>query len=161
MTKPPSIQVSLVLPKSGAFSLTPKEAVALLKIAFLAGEADGRIADEEQESFKDLAAGLRKLVKESDQMTDAKLDAQLDDFAEEVEKDGREAALKELAKACGRPLVRDVAYKVAVAMSVADMDQSDDESSFDDDLMQALKLSEEQANLLAQDVYAALETETE
>ncbi len=136
MKDAPTIPISKVLPRSGPGTLTAAEAQALLKIAFVA------------------------VVKETDQMTDAVLDAALEALGKELDKNGRQATLTKLAASCARPLVRDLAYKVAVAMSLADLEKSDEESDLDEELVQALKLTEEDANSLAQDVYAALETES-
>lgn len=158
-SKTPSVQVHLVLPRLGAGSLTPREAQAILKVAFLAGEADGRVNDEEESSFRGLVKGLRALVAPGDKaMSDDALDEMLGTFGRLVDEKGRDEGVKEIARALERPLVRDVAYKVAVGMSLADMDKSDDESDFDAELMAALNITEEQAGILAGDVYAALET---
>jgi hypothetical protein len=153
-----SVEVQRVLPRLGPGGLTAKEAHAILKVAFLAGEADGQIADEEETSFRALAVALRALVAAGDKsMTDAALDKMLASFGEVVDTKGRGEALGEIRFGLERPLAREVAYKVSVAMSLADLDKSDDESDFDADLMDALGITEEQAGILAGDVYAALE----
>jgi len=160
MAKPPSIEIATVLPSPAPGTLTAAEAHAIMKVAFLAGEADGRIADEEQDAFSGLCKALRALVDAKNaQMTDDALEKTLDAFTAKLDKSGRKACLAEAAGALGRELPRDLAYKVAVAMSLTDLDRSDAEGDFDDELIAALKLSEEQADTLAGDVYAALEGE--
>jgi tellurite resistance protein len=154
----PRVPVSRVLPRTGAGTLTVVEAQAILKVAFLAGEADARVDDAEEDAFMELARALRGLVSDTDPaMADAALDAMIEGFDEKLEASGRDAALAQTVKDLTRPLTRDLAYKVAVAMSVADMDRADAEADFDDQLLAALGLSEEQASLLTEDVYSALE----
>lgn len=153
-----SVDVHKVLPRLGAGGLTAREAHAILKVAFLAGEADGDVASEEEVGFRDLAVGLRALVTPNDiTMTDASLDAMLLKFGAVVDKMGRAEALAEIRMALERPLVKEIAYKVSVAMSLSDMDKSDEESDFDTELMEALGITEDQAGTLAGDVYAALD----
>lgn len=160
MAKPPSVEIAKVLPAPAPGTLTAPEAHAILKVAFLAGEADGRIADEEQEAFTGLCVSLRGLVGAKDpQLTEEALEKMLDAFTAKLDKSGRAACLAETTTALGRLLPRELAYKVAVAMSLTDLDKSDSEDDFDDELIASLKLSEEQADVLAGDVYAALEGE--
>ena len=158
----PTVEVARVLPRPQAGTLTAAEAQAILKVAFLAGEADGSIADEEQNAFSGVASALRKLVAENDpKMSEESLEKMLDVLTEELDKSGRAPCLEKVAAALSRPLAKDLAYKVAVAMSLSDLDRSDDESEFDDELVAALALSEEHADVLAGDVYAALEDDDE
>jgi tellurite resistance protein len=160
MAKPPSVEIAKVLPAPAAGTLTAPEAQAILKVAFLAGEADGRIADEEQDAFSGLCVALRALVGAKDaHMTDEALEKMLDVLTEKLDKSGRAPILAEAATALGRVLPRELAYKVAVGMSLTDLDKSDSEGDFDDELIAALKITEEQADVLAGDVYAALEGE--
>ena len=154
----PKVQVARVLPRPQAGTLTAAEAHAILKVAFLAGEADHSIADEEQDAFSGVASALRGLVGASDpKMSEESLEKMLDALTEELDKSGRAPCLEKIASALTRPLAKDLAYKIAVAMSLTDLDRSDDESEFDDELVEALALSEEHADVLAGDVYAALE----
>lgn len=152
------VEVHRVLPRGGAGTFTTAEALAILKVAFLAGEADGKVADEEQTSFGAFARALRDLAEpQSNAMSDDALDAALEQFERTSSKLGVKKALASIRADLARPLARDTAYKSAVAMTLADMDRSDAESDFDDDLVEALGLSEDDASTLAQDVYAALE----
>jgi hypothetical protein len=157
MAKPPSLEIAKVLPSPAPGTLTAAEAQAIMKVAFLAGEADGRIADAEQDAFAALCGALRALVGKDASMSEAALEKVLDAFTAKLDASGRKACLTDVVGALGRDLPRDLAYKVAVAMSLTDLDRSDAEGDFDDELVAALKLSEEQADVLAGDVYAALE----
>jgi tellurite resistance protein len=164
MGKPAPLRIDRILPRTEGGSdyrssalLTPAEAQAVLRVAFLAGEADGRIADEEQDTFHDLSVALRKLTGDDAQMKEDVLEKMLDTLTNSLEKSGIEACLKDAARALARPLAKDLAYKVAVAMSLSDLDRSDSESDFDDQLVAALGLTDEQADTLSGDVYAALE----
>src|SRR5947207_2917258 len=124
--KPTSVDIARVLPSPAPGTLTVDEAQAILKIAFLAGEADGTIADEEQESFSALADSLRKLVSEKEaRMSEEALDKLLDDFSDQLDKNGRAACAQTTARVLARDLPKELAYKVAVAMSLADMDRND------------------------------------
>jgi hypothetical protein len=154
----PRVPVSRVLPRTGAGTLSAAEAYAILQVAFLAGEADQRIDAAEEDAFNDIARALRGLVKETDtSMSDSALHLMIERYGEKVDSGGTAAALAETVKGLTRPLTREVAYKIAVAMSVADMDRADAEADFDDQLLAALGLSEEQASLLTEDVYSALD----
>lgn len=165
MAKPAPLRVDRVLPRTTESEyrksalLTAAEAQAIIKVAFLAGEADGKIADEEQDTFRDLAAGLRRLAGDDPQLTDEKLEKMLDALTASLEKSGIEACLEEAARALERPLAKDLAYKATVVMSLADLDRSDSETDFDDQVVAALGLTDEQADTLSGDVYAALEEE--
>src|SRR5579883_3482653 len=109
MAKPPAVQIARVLPKAGAGTLTWNEAQAILKVAFLAGEADGRIADEEQDQFSGLAEALRELVAPNDaHMTEDALESMLDALTEELDGAGRTKCLAKIAPALSRPLARDL-----------------------------------------------------
>ncbi len=153
-----TLHVERVLPRTGAGTLTAPEAHAILGIAFLAGEADGHIADEEQEAFSNVAQALRGLVGETDaRMTEDALEKLLAQLGEDLGASGRAKILERLMPRLERELVRDLAYKVAFAMSISDLDRSDEESDFDAELIEMLGLTEEQADILAGDVYAALE----
>ena len=92
-------------------------------------------------------------------MKDAALEAMLDGLSDRLRADGIEPCLKDAARALGRPLAKELAYKVSVAMALSDFDRSDAETDFDDQLVAALGLSEEQADALSEDVYAALEVD--
>jgi tellurite resistance protein len=167
MAKPAPLRIERILPRTSGTDyrtsalLTPAEAQAVIRVAFLAGEADGRIADEEQDTFHALAVALRTLTGDDPQMKDEVLEKMLDALTNALEKSGIEACLKDAARALSRPLAKDLAYKVAVAMSLSDLDRSDSESDFDDQVVAALGLSDEQADTLSGDVYAALDEEDE
>jgi hypothetical protein len=154
----PKVHVSRVLPRTGDGTLTADEARAILAIGYMTGEADARVADEEEDAFVELAHALQGLVGANDaKMADGALDTMLESLEERIDKNGRDTALAEVVRELGRPLVRELAYKVSVAMSVADLDRSDAEADFDDELLAALGFTEEQASLLTEDVYSALE----
>jgi hypothetical protein len=58
-----------------------------------------------------------------------------------------------------RPLARDLAYKIAFALSLCDLDADDDEREYEDELVEAFGIDDEQADALAADVYAALDAD--
>jgi hypothetical protein len=48
---------------------------------------------------------------------------------------------------------------VAFAMSLCDLDASDDEQAYDDELVEAFGIDDERADALAAEVYAALDAD--
>ena len=59
----------------------------------------------------------------------------------------------------GRKEVRELAYKVAFAMSLCDLDANDEEAAYDDELIEAFGIEGERADALAAEVYAALDAD--
>ncbi len=160
MTRLPHVAVERVLPRTGPGTLTPAEAQGILLVAFLATEADSKVSGEEESSFRAIAKALRGLAPAGDPaLGNAKLDELIGKTAGDVDRSGRAAVLAKIASTLASPLARELAYKVAIGMSLVDLEKSDEEDDFDSDLIQALGLSEEQADTLAGDVYAALEDE--
>jgi hypothetical protein len=160
MTKLPHVAVERVLPRTGPGTLTAAEVQAILLVAFLATEADAKVSGEEESSFRNLAKALRALAPAGDPgLANAKLDELIGKTAGDVDRTGRPAVLAKIASALATPLARELAYKVAIGMSLVDLEKSDEEDDFDSEVIQALGLSEEQADTLAGDVYAALEDE--
>jgi len=130
MTKNPTVQVERVLPDVGAFSV--KEADAILEVAYLTTAADGRLSDEEYESFRAVASKLRAMAAGATaQVSDATLNKLFERYAERIDHAERMDRLKALRADLQRPEARDLAYKVAYAMSLCDLETGDDEAEFD------------------------------
>ena len=156
-----------VVPASGV-GLSNKEADAILEIAYLAILADHKLSDDEIEAFRGVVARVRSIVgadpsspyrKASEpavaKLTNAELDALLDDLRARTERVEADERLRVLAKGMS-PAARELGYKVAYALGLADMDSSDEEFEFDLQLVDALELPTERAEELGDDVMAVL-----
>jgi len=156
MTKNPTVQVERVLPTVGNFSV--KEADAIMEVAYLTTAADGRLSDEEYESFRGVASKLRAMAAgTTTPVSDAALNKLFERYAERIDHAARSERLKALCTDLARSESRELAYKVAYAMSLCDLETSDEEEEFDEELIVALGLSDEKADALAGEVYAALD----
>jgi tellurite resistance protein len=147
--------IERVFPREG--QLSPPEAQAILQLAFLATEADDDVFDEEHAWFASVVTSLRRLAGTGASMSDEALNAAIDRCADLLDEKGRQDALKPVAAALTRTEAKELGYKVAFAMSLADLETSDEESEFDADVLAALGLSEARADELSEEVYAALE----
>jgi tellurite resistance protein len=160
MPKPKAIDIRKVLPPLTPGTLTVDEARAVLLIGLYACEADGTIVDEEQEVFTQLAGAVRELAAPADpKLTDEALDAMIDEATADLDRHGREPGLARAAKMLDREIARQVAYKVAIAMGITDMDEQAREIEFDQDLAALFALSPEGAQTLTTDVFTAFRVE--
>ena len=151
-----SMHVERVLPSQGDF--TDAETDAILEVAYLTTAADGRLSDEENESFRAIAARMRGMASGTPvEVSDPSLDALFERYAMRSDHADIGARLKDLRGALQRPVARDLAYKVAYAMSLCDLETGDAEDELDDLLVAALDLDDESADALAGEVYEALD----
>jgi tellurite resistance protein len=158
MPKPKAIDVRKVLPPLRPGTLTVDEARAVLHIGLYACEADGSIADEEQEAFTALAAAVRELAAPSDaKLSDKALDAMIGEATTDLDRNGRESGLARAGKMLDREIARQTAYKVAIAMGLTDMDEKAGEVELDEELATLFGLTPEAARTLTADVYAAFQ----
>ena len=158
MTKNPSLEVGRVLPAVGNFSV--KEADAILEVAYLTTAADGRLSEEEYESFRDVASKLRAMAAGSTSaVSDAALNKLFERYAVRLENAERSERIKALCADLQREEARDLAYKVSYAMSLCDLEKSEEEEELDEELIVALGLTGDKADTLAGEVYAALDEE--
>ncbi len=156
MPKPKAIDIRKILPPLSSGTLTVDEARAVLLIGLYACEADGTIVDEEQAAFSGLAGAVRALASPADaKLTDDALDAMIGEATADLDRNGREPGLARAAKMLDREVARQIAYKVAVALALTDMDQKQGEVEFDAELATMFGLSAEGARTLTSDVYGA------
>ena len=145
--------IARVVPeKSG---LPAPEVDAVVEIAYLTIAADRRLANEEVAAFHSVLERLRGA-----KVAQAELDRVLDDMfnrADEARADNGYAD-ERLRVLAGKMTVaaRELAYKVSYAMGLADMDSSDEEFELDLQLQDALEISNERAESLADEVMAVL-----
>lgn len=148
-----------VVPADPSVSLTKKEAAAILEIAFLAIAADRKLRDEEIEAFRGVAGRLKDLssggAAPSGPMGDRELQGVLDSFSADMDREVADERLLVLAKDLERPEIRALAYKVAYALALCDLDTSDEEFEFDLQLVDALDLSQDDVGALEDEVLAA------
>ncbi len=147
---------SVVPEKSG---LPAAEIDAIVEIAYLTIAADRRLADDEVTAFHRVLERLRgasvaqgELTRVLDEMY-GRADAARGDEGGYADERLRALATKMSTAA------RELAYKVAYAMGLADMDSSDEEFELDLQLQDALEISNERAEGLADEVMAVLNPE--
>jgi len=169
-------QVGNVVPSN--LDLTPKERDAVLEIAYLSIAADRVLNEEEVEAFRAVASRLRG---ESAPMGEAELGALLDRFTNRLEhtkatmvpgddaedsETEREKLLRAEADERLRALcvdlpragTRELAYKIAYALALCDLESTDEEFEFDLQLVDALNLSIDKSAQLADEVVMAFST---
>jgi glutathione S-transferase len=161
MTKPsPTVHVERVLPKPGERAdLTPNEVDAILEAAYLATAADGELSPEEETAFRSVMARLHALVRGGSEkpVFEGEFARAFEGYAVRSDRAAREERIKALRAHLARPLARDLAYKIAFAMSLCDLASTDGEQDLDDALIEAFGLSDDEADALAGEVYAALD----
>lgn len=148
-------------------TLDPREARAILELAYLAMATDHVLAAAEVEAFQHIASVLRDKAVFSTRKPAAgeeKLDLELGE-PETFELLGRVArdtgtgheAIVNAAGALVRAETKAAAYKVAFAMTLVDFDTSEEEMELDDLMAELLGLDDAEAKKLEDEVYAALE----
>jgi len=118
----------------------------VLELAYLITAADGRLDDAELEAFRKIAGNP----------SEKELDKLLDRFAGSVSHVEIEERVRELAKKLPADLKEDT-FKLAVKLSLADMDQSPEEEDIQDTLIEAMGLSADRADELTAEVYGSLD----
>jgi hypothetical protein len=130
---------------------TPEHADVLLELAYLATAVDGRLDDEELATFTGLVGRLLGKIPST-----ADLDKLLDRFGGNVEFAEIEERVKKIAPTLAEDL-KPLAFKLAVGLSVADLDASEDETDLQILLAEALGLDDAKVGELTAEVFAALD----
>jgi hypothetical protein len=153
--------IARVVPeKKDGPALTPSEVDAIVEIAYLTIAADRRLDVEEIAAFRGVIERLR-----GERIPDGALDAVLDEMYGRAEraraaKDNgsgyADERLRALAGKMSTP-ARELAYRVAYAMGLADMEASDEEFELDLQLVDALELSNDRAEELVDEVMDIME----
>jgi hypothetical protein len=158
----PGVHVERVLPPRA--DLTVGEVDAILEAAYLATAADGELSAEEHEAFRAVASALRHIAaggggaaSKAKVIGDKDLNLLFERFAVRSEHAERAARVSAVRDRLGRTEVRELAYKVAFAMSLCDLDANEEEAAYDDELIEAFGIDGERADALAAEVYAALD----
>ena len=143
------LNIEAVIAGHAGAGLTRTEVEDLLAIGYLAMRADGRTTEDELDA---LERASRVLLDPHE--VPSKLMAQ---FAEKFEATGASGMLESVVARLERTEARELAYKLAYAMSLSDLDTNDDEFLFEDELREALGIAEERAEALIDDVIEAIE----
>lgn len=128
--------------------LTPPEKEAVLEIAYLAVAADHQIDETELVTLRRIA----QKVGGTDGVE--QMDAAIDAFAANgpVERARADERLRAVASALSSPGARALAYRAAHILARADAVDSDEEFEFDLQLIDALGLSQGEADAIVADV---------
>jgi hypothetical protein len=163
----PRVHVERVLPPRADF--TVGEVDAILEAAYLATAADGILSVEESEAFRFVASALRHVAAgggggggcggTGKVIGDKDLDVLFERFAVRSEHAERVQRVTAMRSRLGRTEVRELAYKVAFAMSLCDLDANEEEAAYDDELIEAFGIEGERADALAAEVYTALDAD--
>jgi hypothetical protein len=142
-------QIARVVPEKQG---TPAEIDAIVEIAYLTIAADRRLDDAEIAAFRVVVERLR-----GQPIPDGALDRILDEMYARAERSRgqQDERLRYLASKMSTE-ARERAYRVAYAMGLADMDSSDEEFELDLQLVDALELTSDRAEELADEVRETL-----
>lgn len=132
-------------------NVPPDQAKVLLELAYLTTAVDGRLDDEELASYQELASKLRGST-----TTSADLDSLLDEFGGVTEPEEIGERIRTIAPSLA-PEHRDLSFKLAVGLSVADLDASENESDLLVLLAETFGFDEAKVEELTAEVYAGLD----
>ena len=150
----PRVPVEAAVPISETTTAAEREAI--LEIAYLTIAADHQVREEEIDALARI--GGRLTNGEPAALSGRPLDALLSTFAQRRDRDGAEARLAAAAAVLTRPSLRTLAYRVACALALADLDADDREFEFDLALIDALQLDQATADQVSAEVQEAFVT---
>lgn len=130
---------------------TAEHADVLLELAYLTTAVDGRLDDDELATFTGLVGRLKGKAPST-----AELDKLLDKYGGNVEFAEIEERVKKIAPTLPDTL-KPLAFKLAVGLSVADLDASEDETDLQVLLAEALGFDDAKVGELTAEVFAALD----
>jgi len=132
--------------------LASAETDAVVEIAYVTIAADRKLDPAEIDAFQAVLERLR-----GEKVDASEVDRVLDQMYVRIARvgDGLDDHLRALGAKMSVP-ARELAYKVATAMSVADLDASDEEFELDLQLVEALELASDRAEELQEEVMSVL-----
>lgn len=148
------LDVEKVLPAGIHADISDQERSAILEVAYLAIAADGKLMEEELDAFVQAMLLLYGPDASPEQVKKV-----VDHLISQFEQGEDQAMLSALAADLTRPEARDLAYKLAYAMAMSDLDTDDDEFHFDLRLREALGVTDEAAEALVDQVIDAIRPE--
>jgi hypothetical protein len=145
--------------KDRGVDLTPSEVDAIVEIAYLTIAADRRLEADEITAFRGVVERLR-----GEAISEGALDRVLDEMYKRAERargkeEGGRGYADERLHALAAKMstgARELAYRTAYAMGLSDMESSDEEFELDLQLVDALELTNDRAEELADEVMAIL-----
>jgi hypothetical protein len=152
---------SPIVPVERTFQLTDPlsqpELEAILEAAFLVVSSDRQIREEEEAALERVAA---RLAEQNRALGGAgiapRLEKLLVALGELKNRDGQNRRVEAVAAALPRPTTRALAYRVACAISLSDLETHDREFEIDLALVSALGLPQETADAIAAEVQESL-----
>lgn len=140
-----------------AITLTFAEYEAIVELAYLAIAADQVLHTDEIEAFRAVIGQVRGLYGRRDApLEDADLANLLERFGHDRSAGSVDDRARAVASVLTRLPARELAYRLCFALSLSDDDEGDDEFQLDLTLIDALDLSNDQAERLASEVRAGL-----
>jgi hypothetical protein len=167
MSEAAYLKMDRILPTAGFGPVDTTAADALIAIACITISIDGEIAAEERDAFRAIVSGVRRLQGESSlgagESSDADIDALLERHAGAVSLSKVELAQKvaELAGLLDRNDLRELAYKIAFALSLSDFETAERELELDAVLVSSFGFDRPRVDALTSEVYASLEPSKE
>jgi hypothetical protein len=152
------VRVGKVLPEHGQVDCTPQEAHLLLELAYLTTAIDHDVNDDEVQAFRELFARLKALVvADAEPPSEADLATVLRNFRARTARGKELERITELAAKLDKDPLRELAYKVAFAVTLIDFATTDAEVAVDVALRKALAIDDAKADQLRKGVYERLE----
>jgi tellurite resistance protein len=152
---------SPIVPVERTFQLTDPlsqpELEAILEAAYLVVSSDRQIREEEEAALARVAERLAELNRALGGAGIAPpLENLLVELGERRNRDGQNGRVEAVAAALPRPTTRALAYRVACAISLSDLETHDREFEVDLALISALGLPQETADEIASEVQESL-----
>jgi hypothetical protein len=151
-------RVARVVPKPGTVVCTPIEAHALIELAYLAIATDVETNASEEEAWNELSLNLKALVDpEATPLSEMDRGTLLKNLRRRTLPGQEAARVEEVAKNLASEGIREVAYKIAFAMTLIDFVTTEEEIAIDKVFRSSLSLTDDRVKALRDEVYAALE----
>lgn len=150
------LNIEAVIIGATELGLSRSESEDVLAVAYLATRADRKLSEEELDSFERSVAVLLGPAAAARAAIEL-----MDRFSAQIDRQGLSAMLAQVAARLTRVEARHEAYKLAYAMSLSDLDTNDDEFLFEGELRVALRITEDSAEALIDEVIEAIEADEE
>jgi tellurite resistance protein len=132
-------------------ALSEEERAAVLEVAYLAIASDQEISEVEISALRTVAGSLGA--------SRADVDRLLATFEGRVDREAADARLRKAAAGLRTDTARETAYRAAYAVAISDLATSDQEFEFDLQLIDALGLTQPDADRISGEVVMALQPE--